>query len=205
MKKAEVSVGKTYVMKVSGKLTRVRLDTVCQYGGWNGTNLQTERSVRIKSAAKLRRECGPLPKPSTIGYHGEENDPLRPERTPIIQQWEAFRENHPDKIILMRVGDFWETFDDHAQMVAKACNLLVTKRDGFSMVGFPSSQIEIRLTAILKAGHKVALCEQVKDDAKYGRTKEFWTEEVKEDLGKAFLSLPPTEENMEPVGATDNQ
>lgn len=56
MLKANVSLGKVYVVKVSGKLCRVRLDSESQYSGWNGTNLSTGREVRIKSAAKLRRE-----------------------------------------------------------------------------------------------------------------------------------------------------
>lgn len=56
MLKSQVAIGKTYVAKVSNSLVRVRLDSVCQYGGWNATNLDTNRQVRIKSAAKLRKE-----------------------------------------------------------------------------------------------------------------------------------------------------
>jgi hypothetical protein len=56
VKKAEVQIGKVYVAKVSNKLTKVRLDLECQYGGWLATNLATQRQVRIRSAAKLRRE-----------------------------------------------------------------------------------------------------------------------------------------------------
>ena len=56
MKKAEVSVGKYYRAKVSGVLTVVRLDSEHHYGGWSATNIATGRQVRIKSAAKLRRE-----------------------------------------------------------------------------------------------------------------------------------------------------
>lgn len=54
MKKAEVTLGGTYVAKVSGALTRVRLDYVSPYGGWVATNLATGRQVRIRSAARLR-------------------------------------------------------------------------------------------------------------------------------------------------------
>ena len=56
MKKADVVVGKTYVMKVSGKLVPVRLTREAPYGGWFGTNTVTNREVRIRTAAKLRRE-----------------------------------------------------------------------------------------------------------------------------------------------------
>ena len=56
MKSKDVSLGQVYVVKVSGKLTRVRLDSESPYGGWVGTNLQTKHQVRIKTAAKLRSE-----------------------------------------------------------------------------------------------------------------------------------------------------
>lgn len=62
MKKADISIGKVYVAKISGKLADVRLDRECEYGGWYATNLFTDREVRIRSAAKLRREvvsCNP--------------------------------------------------------------------------------------------------------------------------------------------------
>lgn len=56
MRKAEVRVGGTYVAKVSGSLTHVRLTGESRYGGWDAVNCQTGRAVRIKSAARLRSE-----------------------------------------------------------------------------------------------------------------------------------------------------
>lgn len=56
MKKSEVEVGKTYVMKVSGRLVPVRITNSCQFGGWYGLNTVTLREVRIRTAGKLRRE-----------------------------------------------------------------------------------------------------------------------------------------------------
>jgi len=58
MKKAQVTIGNTYSAKVSGNIARVRIDGECPYGGWNGTNLDTGRKVRIKSAQRLRRCVG---------------------------------------------------------------------------------------------------------------------------------------------------
>ena len=55
MKANEVQIGQAYIVKVSGKLAKVRLESVSQYGGWNGRNLETGREVRIRTAAKLRR------------------------------------------------------------------------------------------------------------------------------------------------------
>lgn len=63
MKKHEVAVGETYVAKVSGKLTRVRLTRESPYGGWDATNVATGRVIRIRSAARLR---GRASKPSNV-------------------------------------------------------------------------------------------------------------------------------------------
>ena len=54
MKKNEVEIGKVYVVKVSGRLARVRLTGENPYGGWDGVNVATGRKVRIKSAQRLR-------------------------------------------------------------------------------------------------------------------------------------------------------
>lgn len=51
-----VYVAKIYVAKISGRLVRVQINSVSNYGGWNATNLDTNRQIRIKSAAKLRKE-----------------------------------------------------------------------------------------------------------------------------------------------------
>ncbi len=57
MKKSDVEIGATYVAKVSGNLTIVRIINESQYGGWNAINTITEREVYIRSAARLRRKA----------------------------------------------------------------------------------------------------------------------------------------------------
>lgn len=56
MRKADVKVGATYMAKVSGRVVPVRITEESRYGGWVGTNLATQHAVRIKTAARLRRE-----------------------------------------------------------------------------------------------------------------------------------------------------
>ena len=60
MLKKDVRIGGIYVVKVSGRLVRVRIELEHPFKGWTGTNLATGRRVRIKPAAKLRREVGPM-------------------------------------------------------------------------------------------------------------------------------------------------
>lgn len=54
MKKRDVEIGGTYLAKVSGRIVTVRIDRESPYGGWLGTSLATGRSVRVRSAARLR-------------------------------------------------------------------------------------------------------------------------------------------------------
>ena len=56
MKKAQIKIGSTYIAKVSGKLAPVKIIGLSVYGGWNAVNKDTGRTIRIKSAARLRRE-----------------------------------------------------------------------------------------------------------------------------------------------------
>ena len=58
MKKSEVTIGGIYTAKITNKLVQVRIDAASRYGGWDGTNLSTNKKVRIKSPAKLRAAVG---------------------------------------------------------------------------------------------------------------------------------------------------
>lgn len=57
MKKRDIEIGETYIAKVSGVLTKVRIKRESPYGGWQGVNLATGREIRIRSAARLRRHA----------------------------------------------------------------------------------------------------------------------------------------------------
>ena len=59
MQKHNVQIGTTYIVKVSGTLTKVRITREHDRGGWYGTNLGTGREIRIRTAARLRKEVPP--------------------------------------------------------------------------------------------------------------------------------------------------
>ena len=75
MKKSEINIGGIYVAKVTGKLARIRIDRENARGGWDATNLETKRRVRIKSARRLRHEVDPhhdaVTDPKDDGHHDE--------------------------------------------------------------------------------------------------------------------------------------
>jgi len=78
MKKNEVQIGNTYTAKVSGKIAKVRIDAESRHGGWDATNLDTKKKVRIKSAQRLRSEVGPAKTASTPPPAASDNKDAQP-------------------------------------------------------------------------------------------------------------------------------
>jgi len=88
--------------------------------------------------------------------------------TPVMKQyWEA-KKAHPDAIMLFRMGDFYETFDEDARLTSGILGIALTKRANGAaatvpLAGFPYHSLDQHLHKLLKAGHRVAICEQVED------------------------------------------
>ena len=61
MKKAEITIGKVYAVKVSGKIAPVKVKNESPYGGWDCENMQTKRDVRVRGAARFREELHLMP------------------------------------------------------------------------------------------------------------------------------------------------
>ncbi|MCX7701095.1 MAG: DNA mismatch repair protein MutS, partial [Gemmataceae bacterium] len=84
--------------------------------------------------------------------------------TPMMQQYRAAKDAHPDMLLLFRMGDFYETFGDDAELLARLLDLRLTSRDSaIPMAGFPFHQLERYLQKLLQAGHRVAICDQVEE------------------------------------------
>ena len=85
--------------------------------------------------------------------------------SPFAKQWQAAKERHPGMIMLYRIGDFYECYQEDAETVASVCHLSILLRsDNVKMLGFPFGAAERYLTKLLQAGHRVAICEQVKNE-----------------------------------------
>lgn len=81
-----------------------------------------------------------------------------------MQQHARFKARHPDCVLLFRVGDFYEMFDDDAVVVSKAIGLTLTQRTaGIPMAGVPYHQLDTYLKKLVAAGFRVAVCEQLED------------------------------------------
>jgi DNA mismatch repair protein MutS len=87
-----------------------------------------------------------------------------PRDTPAMRQYARFKAKFPACILLFRIGDFYEMFDDDALRVSKAIGLTLTQRtEGIPMCGVPYHQLEVYLRRLIDKGFQVAVCEQVQD------------------------------------------
>ena len=88
------------------------------------------------------------------------------EHSPMMRQYLEVKERYPDFLLLFRVGDFYETFFEDAELVSAALNIVLTKRSaGIPMAGFPHHASEGYIAKLVKKGYKVAVCDQVEDPA----------------------------------------
>jgi len=89
--------------------------------------------------------------------------------TPAMRQYRHFKGQYPDAVLLFRMGDFYETFYDDAQLCSKVLGIALTSRNKganpIPLAGIPYMALDGYLTKLIKAGHKVAICEQVEDPA----------------------------------------
>src|SRR5436309_12000145 len=86
--------------------------------------------------------------------------------TPMMQQYREAKARHPGMLLLFRMGDFYELFFEDAEVVSRVLGLTLTSRDaGVPMAGFPWRALETHLKNLLRAGHRVAICDQVEDPA----------------------------------------
>ena len=88
----------------------------------------------------------------------------------LIQQYKAIKAKYPDAILLFRVGDYYEVFDEDAKTASKILGLELKKENGSEEVNhaisFPYFSLDTHLRKLVKAGHKVAVCDQLEDPKK---------------------------------------
>lgn len=88
--------------------------------------------------------------------------------TPLMQQHKAIKAKYPDAILLFRVGDFYETFGQDAVITSQVLGITLTKRNNGGaadneLAGFPHHALDTYLHKLVKAGYRVAICDQLED------------------------------------------
>ncbi len=90
------------------------------------------------------------------------------EETPLMQQHSAIKKKYPDAVLLFRVGDFYETFGPDAVIASRVLGITLTKRNNgaassLDLAGFPHHAMDTYLHKLVKAGYRVAICDQLED------------------------------------------
>jgi DNA mismatch repair protein MutS len=84
--------------------------------------------------------------------------------TPMMQQYRDAKERHPGTMVLFRNGDFYELFEEDAEVGSRLLGITLTRRDkDIPMAGVPHHALDRYLGKLLQAGHRVAICEQMED------------------------------------------
>ncbi len=91
-----------------------------------------------------------------------------PEDTPLIKQFFSVKAQHPEAVLLYRVGDFYESYSNDAVLVSKVLGIIQTRKSNgdkgyVEMAGFPHHALDNYLPKLVRAGYKVAVCDQLED------------------------------------------
>ena len=91
--------------------------------------------------------------------------------TPLMKQYHTIKAQYPGAILLFRVGDFYETFSEDARIASKVLGIVLTKRSNGAasdqdLAGFPHHSLDNYLPRLVKAGYRVAICDQLEDPKK---------------------------------------
>ena len=92
----------------------------------------------------------------------------KPAETPLMKQYNTIKAKYPDALLLFRVGDFYETFGEDAIKASSILGIVLTRRANGSasyveLAGFPYHSLDTYLPKLVRAGHRVAICDQLED------------------------------------------
>ena len=151
----------------------------------------------------------PTPDPVTPTPTPKQEAKVEPQRTeknssltntPLMQQYQEMKKKHPDAVLLFRVGDFYEIFGKDAVTASEILGITLTRRANgkdkyIELAGFPHHALDTYLPKLVRAGQRVAICEQLEDP----KLKKITEHRVVEDVRPAEQSK--VESNPEPAPA----
>ena len=82
-------------------------------------------------------------------------------RAALMAQYAAIKGKHPDALLLIRVGDFYETFGEDAKTVSRVLKIALLDIETSLVTGFPSQSLDAYLPMLVRMGHKVAIAEKL--------------------------------------------
>ena len=110
----------------------------------------------------------PTPEPVKRTTENKVEKPKRIADTPLMQQYREMKKKHPDAILLFRVGDFYECMGVDAVKASEVLGITLTRRmngnkSSIELTGFPHHALDVYLPKLVRAGNRVAICEQLED------------------------------------------
>ena len=137
----------------------------------------------VEDAASVISEVGDAEQDdssSPLGEDVKEVATSAQEPTPILKQFQELKAKHPEAVLLFRCGDFYESYMEDAEICAQVLGITLTKRssDKVSMAGFPYHALDTYLPKVIRAGKRVAICDQIEQPASKNLVKRGITELV---------------------------
>jgi hypothetical protein len=132
---------------------------------------RTGTATRIVTIDKPTVTTAPVAEPEKAGSgDGDSIDAVAAAMGPAGKQYARMKRQHPDVLLLFRIGDFYEAFGEDAKKLHKDVGLTLTQRTaGVPMAGLPFHQLETYLRRLIEKGHRVAVAEQVNGEEAKGR------------------------------------
>ena len=124
---------------------------------------QGAEEVAVTAGAELKEAAAP-----------EEKELVRTPNNTLISQYEELKRKYPDALLLFRCGDFYECYDEHAVKAAEVLGITLTVRNstGRKMAGFPYHALDTYLPKLIRAGQRVAICDQLEEPKGHAEVSE---------------------------------
>ena len=120
-----------------------------------------------KKAAKEQPKVEEKPEETVAEQPEVQEQPVAEvkELSPVMKQYRDLKEQHPDAVLLFRIGDFYEAYEEDAETAADILGIVITTRntDGTKMAGFPHHALDTYLPKLVRAGKRIAICDQLED------------------------------------------
>lgn len=117
----------------------------------------------VAQEAEQEQEDAPAPKGENV--ESPKSLFLEEDMSPILKQYDELKAKHPEAVLLFRCGDFYESYREDAKAVAEILGVTLTRRhsDKVNIAGFPFHALDTYLPKLIRAGKRVAICDQLED------------------------------------------
>lgn len=121
----------------------------------------------VEDANAALAEVGEAEEQSEPAPEAKSEEPAPVQPSTLLTQFDELKAKHPEAVLLFRCGDFYESYREDAEVLAQVLGITLTKRssDNIAMAGFPYHALDTYLPKLIRAGKRVAICDQIEDPA----------------------------------------